>query len=142
MHSTLMKTPAMVLAVLCTALVLTLATAMPLLADSRVQTAQTAHEGSDACAEPYRPIFVVQSLGTDLQVPKPLVASGRQPEETDHAELQVPAALWRTLLMEEGISRSIDLHVPAALLATLSAEGGVQRPQRSQDPCIRFFSLY
>lgn len=142
MHSTRMKTLDIALAVLCAAFVLTLATPRAVLAVSHGELAETSHAVSDACAEPYRPISVVQSFEADLHMPRPLLASRLQPEETVRAELQVPAALWRTLVLEEGISRGIELHIPAALLATLSAEGRVQMPQRSQQPCLLFFSLY
>ena len=142
MHATRMETLDRALAVLCAAFVLTLAAPRAVLAASHGELAETSHEVSDACAEPYRPISVVQSFEADLHMPTPLVASRLQPEGTVGAELQVPAALWRTLALEEGISRSIELHIPAALLATLSAEGRVQMPQRSQQPCTLFFSLY
>lgn len=147
MHSTRMKTPGIALVVLCAASVLMLAAPKAVRADSRVQTAETSQEVSSVCAEQYRTVFGVESLGAvlataDQHVPEPHAAYRPQPKEIVRADLQVPTALWRTLLMEEGISRTNELRVPAALLATLSAEGGVQMPQRSQDLCGPFFSLY
>lgn len=131
MHSIRLKILGMALAVLCAALVLTLATPKAVIAAHRVQTAEASQEVSTACAEPYRPTFVVPPLGADLTIAdlhvlQPHVASRLQPEDTGRAELQVPTALWRTLLLDEGSSRSIELHVPAALLTTLSAEGRAQ----------------
>jgi len=142
-----MKTSCIALAVLCAAFVLTLAAPKAALADSRVQTAETSQEVSGVCPEQRRLTFVAQPFGAylaivDQQVIEPRAAYGLQPEETVRAELQVPAALLRTLGMEEGISPPIELRVPAALLATLAAEGGVQTPQRRPDLCTPFFSLY
>ena len=142
-----MKTSCIALAVLCAAFVLTLAVPQAALADSRVQTAEASQEVSGVCPEQRRLTFVAQPFGAylaiaDQQVIEPHTAYGLQPEETVRTELQVPAALLRTLWMEERISDTVELHVPAALLATLSAEGGVQTPQRSPDLCTPFFSLY
>jgi hypothetical protein len=147
MHSRCIKISSIALAVLCAAFVLTLAVPKAVIADNRVQTAETSQEVSGVCPEQRRLAFVSQLLGAylaivDEQVPKPDAAYGPQPEETVRAELQVPTALLRTLGMEEGISATIELHVPAALLVTLSAEGGVLMPQRSPDLCGPFFSLY
>lgn len=141
------QTLGVALAVLCAAVVLALGASKTVIADSRVQTAVTSQGVPGVCAEQSRPVLVVQPLGADrtradLQMPTPHVTSRLQPEATVRAELQVPAALSRTLLMAEGSSRSIELHVPAALLATLSAEGRVQMPQKSQALfCGPFFSL-
>lgn len=142
-----MKTSSIALAVVCAAFVLTLAAPKAAIADSRVQAAETSQEVSGVCPEQRRLTFVSQPLGAylaivDQQVPEPHAASGLQPEEMVRAELQVPAALLRTLGMEEGSSRTIELQVPAALLAPFSAEGRVQMPQRSPDLCGPFFSLY
>ena len=142
-----MKTSCIALAVLCAAFVLTLAAPQAVIADSRVQTAETSQEVSGVCPEQRRLTFGAQALGAyltivDQQGPEPHAADGLQPEEMVRAELQVPAALLRTLWLEAGISPPIELHVPTALLATLSAEGGVQMPQRSPDLCTPFFSLY
>lgn len=142
MYSTRLQIPGMALAVWCAACVLTLATPKAMRAESRAQTAETAREVSDACVEPYRPLFIVQSFGADRHAPEPHVAPSWQPEALARAELQVPAALWRTLLMEKEMSRSIDLHVPAALQATLAAEGRLQLPQRSHNPWTPFCSSY
>jgi hypothetical protein len=142
-----MKTSCIALAVLCAVFVLTLAAPQAVIADSRVQTAEISQEVSGVCPEQRRLTFVSQPLGAylaivDQQEPEPHAAYGLQPEEMVRAELRVPAALLRTLGMEEGLSPTIELHVPAALLAPLSAEGGVQRPQRRPDLCGPFFSLY
>jgi len=147
MHSTRMKTSGIALAVLCAVFVLTLAAPKTVLAQSHVQTAETSQEVCGICAEQHRREFVSQPLGAalaiaDQHMPEPQAAYRPQPEEIVRAELQVPAALLRTLWLEEGSSRSIELHVPAALLATLYAEGWVQIPQRSLDLCIPFCSLY
>jgi len=142
-----MKTSCIALAVLCAAFVLMLAAPKAVIADSHVQAAETSQEVSGVCPEQRRLTFVAQPLAAylaivDQQGPEPYAAYGLQPEETVRAELQVPAALLRTLGMEEGISDTSELHVPAALLAILAAEGGVQMPQRSPDLCTPFFSLY
>ena len=147
MHSARMKTSDIALAVLCAALVLMQAAPKAVLADSRVQTVETAQGVSSICAEPSRPVFVVQPLGTylsiaDQRAPVSQVAAKLQPEEIVRADLRMPAALLQTLLLEEGISRNTELHVPAALLVTLSAEGRMQMLQRRQDLCTPFFSLY
>src|SRR2546427_7214838 len=122
-----MKTSCIALAVLCAVFVLTLADPQAVIADSRVQTAEISQEVSGVCPEQRRLTFVSQPLGAypaivDQQGPEPHAAYGLQPKEMVRAELQVPAALLRTLGMEEGISPTIELHVPAALLAPLSAE--------------------
>lgn len=137
MHSTPMNTPGIALVVLCAASVLMLAAPKAVIADSRVQTAETSQEVSSVCAEQYRTVFVVRPFEAavaiaDQHVPVPHAAHWPQPEEMVRADLQAPTALWRTLLMAEGLSRTTELRVPAALLATLAAEDGVQMPQRSQ----------
>jgi len=141
MYSTRMNTLDIALAVLCAMFVLTLAAPRAGLAVSPDQTVGTSHKVFDACAEPYRLLSVVQSFEATLHMPRPYAASRLQ-EEALHTELQVPAALWRTLVLPEGNSRSLELHIPAALLATLSADARLQRPQRSQQPCPLFFPLY
>jgi hypothetical protein len=147
MYSTRMKTSGIALVVLCASSALTLAAPQTVRAQSHVQTVETAQEISGICAEQYRVEFVLPRFGAylaiaDQQGPAPHTAYRTPPAELVHAELQVPAALLRTLLMEEGIRRTIALHVPAALLATLSTEGWVQMPQRSPALCGPFFSLY
>jgi hypothetical protein len=147
MYSRHMKTSGIALAVLCAASALTLAAPKTVRAQSYVQTVEAAQEIAGICTEQYRVEFVLQRLGAYLAIadqpgPEPHAAHRTQPEKMVRAELQVPAELLRTLLMEEGSRRTIELHVPATLLATLSTEGGVQMPQRSPDLCGPFFSLY
>ena len=144
MYSTRMKTSGIVLA-LCAASALTLSAPPTVSAQNRVRIVQAAQEVSGICAEPSRVEFVLPRFGAYLTTadrPAPRAAHRTPPEETGGAELQVPAELLRTLLVEEGSRHTIALHVPAALLATLATEGGVQMPQRSPELCGPFFSLY
>ena len=146
MYSTRMKTSGIAL-VLCAASALTLTAPPTVSAQNRVRIVQAAQEVSGICAEPSRVEFVLPRFGAYLTTadrpgPAPRAAHRTPPEETGGAELQVPAELLRTLLVEEGSRHTIALHVPAALLATLATEGGVQMPQRSPDLCGPFFSLY
>jgi len=147
MHSTRMKTSSIALAVLCAAFVLTLDTPRTVIAQSCVQTAETSQEVSGIWAEQYSHTFVSQPLGAYLavagqQMPTSRTAYGWQPEGKVRVELQVPAALLRTLLMEQESNRPLELRVPAALLTTLSTEDWVQIPQRSSELWEQFFSLY
>lgn len=147
MHSTGLKTPGIVLIVLCATSVLMLAAPKTVTGQSHVQTVETSQGVSSVCAEQYCFEFAAQLVETalaiaDRHVPVTYAAPKPQPEEIVRAELQVPAALLRSLWMEGESSRTIELHVPAALLATQFTEGWVQMPHRSPAQCRPLCSLY
>lgn len=147
MHSTRQKLPKIALAIVAAAFVLTLAAPQAVIAQSYVQIVEPLQAVSEGCAELHRLAYAAPPLAVSLAIadqykPVTYTAPTPQPEETVRVELQVPAALLRTLWMEEEDSRIIDLHVPAVLLATMAAEGQVQTPPRSPDLCGPFCSSY
>src|SRR5262249_48269686 len=96
MHSTRMKTPGIVLAVLCAMFTLTLGTPRTVIAQSHGQTVGLAQDVFSSCAEQHGQALVLQPLGAYLdiaeqQVPVSHAALGLQSEERVHAELQAPA---------------------------------------------------
>jgi len=132
MHSARLRILGITLAIVGAAFVLTLAAPQAVRAQNHVQTVETSQAVFDRCAEQHRLECVSQSLTASLAIadqhgPATHIVYPPQPEEMVRVELQVPAALLRTL-MEEESGRTIELHVPAALLTTLSVEGRVQMP--------------
>src|SRR5690242_19367495 len=124
MHSAHLKTSGIVVAIVGAACALALAAPQAVIAQSHVQTVATAPAASGSCAVQHRLECVSQPLTASLAVadqhgPATYTVYPLQPEEMVRVELQVPAALLRTLWMEEESGRAIELRVPAALLTTL-----------------------
>ena len=146
MYSTRQKPPEIALAIVTAVLVLTLAAPQAVIAQSNVQMVERWQAVFGSCAEQHRLECDAQPLVASLAIVEPYgpvayTTHTLQPEETVRVELQVPAALLRTLWMEES-SHIIELHVPAALLATMATEDRVQTPPRSPNLCTPFCSSY
>jgi hypothetical protein len=146
MYYSRLKTPVIALAIWYAAAALTLVAPNSVIAKSSLPRQEMVQEVSIICPEPRQPAFAWQSAranlaGTDLHGP-PHVARLTQPAETVRAELQVPETVLRALLTEARSGVPVELYGPEALLGSLYAEGRVQMPQRRQERCGPFFSLY